>query len=82
MTKNPPGKVLDAILNWSVSFSSAKGTVSEGGVYPVQWAGLVRLGVYRMNHRRWFDCDVLREVVREVRAEIRSTHGGCPCKTG
>ncbi|ROL22691.1 hypothetical protein BFD68_26835 [Escherichia coli] len=66
--------VLDAILNRGARFSSAEMYLVSECVEHILSSGLA-CDVLRIPDeppRRWFDRDVLREVVREARAEIRS----------
>ncbi|KAA0597398.1 hypothetical protein E2K72_25775 [Escherichia coli] len=66
--------VLDAILNRGARFSAAEMYLVSECVEHILSSGLA-CDVLRIPDeppRRWFDRDVLREVVREARAEIRS----------
>lgn len=66
--------VLDAILNRGARFSSVEMYLVSDCIEHILSSGLA-CDVLRIPDeppRRWFDRDVLREVVREARAEIRS----------
>jgi hypothetical protein len=66
--------VLDAILNRGARFSSVEKYLVSECVEHILSSGLA-CDVLRIPDeppRRWFDRGVLREVVREARAEIRS----------
>ncbi|ELX8243189.1 hypothetical protein SK437_004542 [Escherichia coli] len=66
--------VLDAILNRGARFSAVEMYLVSECVEHILSSGLACdvLRVPDEPPRRWFDRDVLREVVREARAEIRS----------
>ena len=66
--------VLDAILNRGARFSSVEMYLVSDCIEHILSSGLA-CDVLRIPDeppRRWFDRDILREVVREARAEIRS----------
>lgn len=66
--------VLDAIVNRGARFSSVEMYLVSDCIEHILSSGLA-CDVLRIPDeppRRWFDRDVLREVVREARAEIRS----------
>ncbi|EFL3008834.1 hypothetical protein AGA01_003992 [Escherichia coli] len=66
--------VLDAILNRGARFSSVEMYLVSECVEHILSSGLACdvLRIPGEPPRRWFDRDVLREVVREARSEIRS----------
>ena len=66
--------VLDAILNRGARFSSVEMYLVSECVEHILSSGLAcdMLRIPDEPPRRWFDRGVLREVVREARAEIRS----------
>ncbi|MCZ9103187.1 hypothetical protein OM324_21205 [Escherichia albertii] len=66
--------VLDAILNRGARFSSVEMYLVSDCIEHILASGLARnvLRIPDEPPRRWFDRGVLREVVRESRAEIRS----------
>ncbi|EPR0785044.1 hypothetical protein ACUZ02_004269 [Escherichia coli] len=67
-------EVLDAILNRGARFSSVEMYLVSDCIEHILSSGLVCdvLRIPDEPSRRWFDRDILREVVREARTEIRS----------
>ncbi|EGO4108904.1 TPA: GTPase [Escherichia coli] len=66
--------VLDAIVNRGARFSSVEMYLVSDCIEHILSSGLVCdvLRIPDEPSRRWFDRDILREVVLEARAEIRS----------
>ena len=71
--ENPP-VVLDAILNRGARFSAVEMYLVSDCIEHILFSGLAWdvLRIPDEPPHRWFDRGVLREVVREARAEIRS----------